>query len=82
MSGYGFIHASPPCQLFTTFNHLTTKDYKDLIEPVRQRLKATGKPYITENVVGAPLENPVMLCGTMFGLRVYRHRLFDKEPID
>ena len=86
LSGYDFIWASPPCQLFTTFKHLTTKNYKDLIEPVRQRLKATGKPYIIENVVGAPLENPVTLCGSMFGLRVYRHRIFEsniqlKEPI-
>jgi DNA (cytosine-5)-methyltransferase 1 len=38
----------------------------------------TGKPYIIENVDGAPLINPAVLCGTMFkGLRVLRHRLFE-----
>ncbi|MEI6305961.1 MAG: SAM-dependent methyltransferase, partial [Deltaproteobacteria bacterium] len=43
-------------------------------------MKATGKPYVIENVVGAPLENPVMLCGAMFpGLTVYRHRLFESN---
>ena len=86
LSGYDFLWASPPCQLFTTFKHLTTKIYQDLIEPIRAKLKASGKPYIIENVPGAPLQNPVTLCGAMFGLRVYRHRLFEsnielKEPI-
>ena len=40
-------------------------------------LKASGKPYVIENVVGAPLESPIMLCGSMFGLDVQRHRLFE-----
>jgi DNA (cytosine-5)-methyltransferase 1 len=44
-------------------------------------MKAAGKPYVIENVPGAPLENPLMLCGSMFpGLRVYRHRLFECDP--
>jgi DNA (cytosine-5)-methyltransferase 1 len=30
-----------------------------------------------ENVPGAPLRDPVLLCGAMFGLRTYRHRLFE-----
>jgi hypothetical protein len=44
-------------------------------------LLATGKPYILENVVGAPLCNPLLLCGSMFGLRVYRHRLFESNVL-
>jgi len=49
-----------------------------LIEPVREMLIASGLPYVIENVDGAPLINPVVLCGTMFkGLRVLRHRLFE-----
>jgi DNA (cytosine-5)-methyltransferase 1 len=36
-----------------------------------------NKPYAIENVIGAPLKTPTMLCGTMFGLKVYRHRLFE-----
>jgi DNA (cytosine-5)-methyltransferase 1 len=40
----------------------------------------TGKPYVIENVEGAPLINPAILCGTMFkGLRVLRHRLFEAD---
>lgn len=34
-------------------------------------------PYVIENVVGAPLLNPIRLCGLMFGLKVIRHRLFE-----
>ncbi len=43
-------------------------------------LQNSGKPYIIENVVGAPLINPVRLCGTMFpNLKVFRHRLFESN---
>jgi DNA (cytosine-5)-methyltransferase 1 len=41
----------------------------------------SGVPYIIENVVGAPLEKSIMLCGAMFGLRVYRHRWFESNVI-
>ena len=51
-----------------------------LIEPVRDLLAATGLPYVIENVEGAPLIDPVVLCGTMFPeLRVIRHRLFESN---
>ena len=51
-----------------------------LIEPVREMLIRSGKPYVIENVEGAPMLNPVVLCGTMFkGLRVLRHRLFESN---
>jgi DNA (cytosine-5)-methyltransferase 1 len=43
----------------------------------RDRLIATGVPYVIENVEGAPLHNPVKLCGSSFGLAVRRHRLFE-----
>jgi DNA (cytosine-5)-methyltransferase 1 len=77
---YDAIHASPPCQGYSRMRHLPWlkgKQYPMLIEATRAALQATGKPYIIENVEGAPLENAVMLCGTMFGLKVYRHRLFE-----
>jgi DNA (cytosine-5)-methyltransferase 1 len=50
---------------------------QDVIAPTRDMLQATGKPYVIENVPGAPLRDPVLLCGAMFGLRTYRHRLFE-----
>lgn len=72
------IHCSPPCQGYSDLRHRTGKEYPLLIDDVRELLRATGKPYVIENVEGAPLENPVLLCGSMFdGLRVRRHRLFE-----
>jgi DNA (cytosine-5)-methyltransferase 1 len=75
---YDFIHASPPCLRYTRLNVLQGgKDYPDLIAATRAALIATGRPYVIENVVGAPLIAPVTLCGRMFGLPLYRHRLFE-----
>jgi DNA (cytosine-5)-methyltransferase 1 len=74
------IHASPPCQAYSVMknpNPEYCKPHPELIEPVRDLLISTGKPYIIENVVGAPLIKPIMLCGSQFGLKVYRHRLFE-----
>jgi DNA (cytosine-5)-methyltransferase 1 len=73
------IHASPPCQAHTKAQRLQGNDHPDLISPVRDLLDDIGLPYVIENVEGAPLVDPVMLCGTMFGLRVYRHRLFETK---
>ena len=43
-------------------------------------LNESGRPWIIENVEGAPLINPITLCGTMFpSLRVIRHRLFESN---
>lgn len=78
---FDLIVAGPPCQKYGKTKSLTTKVYPDLVGPVRDALQWTGKPYIIENVLGAPLINPLMLCGTMFGLRVQRHRLFESSPV-
>jgi DNA (cytosine-5)-methyltransferase 1 len=74
------IHASPPCQGYSVTQSIHGKAYPMLIEDVRAALQATGRPYVIENVPGAPLLNPVELCGVMFGLKVYRHRLFETNP--
>jgi DNA (cytosine-5)-methyltransferase 1 len=71
------IHASPPCQRYSKVKSLAKSDYPMLIEPTREVLMKIGKPYIIENVEGAPLKNPTLLCGLMFGLDLYRHRLFE-----
>lgn len=78
---YDIIHASPPCQAHSQLRYCNHKTYPSLIEPLREILNAINKPYVIENVVGAPLQNPVRLCGTMFGLKVYRHRLFETNPM-
>lgn len=74
------IHASPPCQSYSDLakRNGNADAWPRLIEPIRDLLVRSGLPYIIENVEGAPLRNPIMLCGTMFkGLRVLRHRLFE-----
>ena len=82
LDGFDVIHASPPCQSYAITNNIWKKaagHYPDLVEPTRALLAATGLPYVIENVPGAPLVNPVTLCGASFGLRVYRHRLFESN---
>lgn len=73
------IHASPPCQSYTSLRSLhPDREYPDLVGPVRTLLETIGNPWVIENVPGAPLRFSVLLCGTMFpGLRVYRHRYFE-----
>ena len=74
------IHASPPCQSYSDLAKRNGNGHMwpRLIEPVREMLIESGLPYVIENVDGAPLLDPVILCGTMFkGLRVLRHRLFE-----
>lgn len=76
---YDAVHASPPCRAYTVARYGAPVAYKhpDLIGPTRAALKASGRPYAIENVEGAPLVDPVLLCGAMFGLQTYRHRLFE-----
>ena len=79
---YDVIHASPPCQAYSMASmqfRKAGKEYVDLIEVTRMELIKTGKPYIIENVPGSPLINPIELCGSMFGMRTYRHRLFESN---
>ncbi len=84
LKGFDAYWASPPCQKFTALKTMhNAKEYPDLLTPTRERLLATGLPYIMENVPGAPLAGAyIILCGTMFGLGVgdaelRRHRLFE-----
>jgi DNA (cytosine-5)-methyltransferase 1 len=83
LDGFDVIHASPPCQAFSRVALLAERQggrrsTVDLIAPTRARLAATGLPYVIENVVGAPVEG-MSLCGSMFGLAVRRHRIFESN---
>lgn len=74
------IHASPPCQSYSDLakRNGNADAWPRLIDPIRDVLIRSKLPYVIENVEGAPLRNPIVLCGTMFkGLRVLRHRLFE-----
>ncbi len=77
---YDAIHASPPCQAFTMAGRqwrTEGRTYPDVIAAVRELLIRTHLPYVIENVPGAPLLNPVVLNGALFGMRLRRVRWFE-----
>jgi len=84
---FDLIWASPVC---TKYSIVTKRwigegknyDHVDLIPPTRELLQEIGKPYVIENVVGAPLREDLMLCGLMVGLPLYRHRIFEIEGFE
>lgn len=79
---FDVIHASPPCQTYSAYRRRgdgVGEHYEDLIDPVRDALVAIGKPYVIENIPSAPLRDPVVVCGSSFGLDVRRHRLFESN---
>lgn len=71
------IHASPPCQRYIRGGLSDKAKHPDLIGPVRELLEQTGLPWVIENVPGAPMRADIVLCGSMFGLDVRRHRWFE-----
>jgi DNA (cytosine-5)-methyltransferase 1 len=77
-------HASPPCQRWSTMSACRpglSEDYPDLIAATRGLLDLTRLPYVIENVPGSPVRPDLTLCGQMFGLELYRHRLFESNAL-
>ena len=80
---FDLVWASPPCQAHSTMKHVhNAHRHADLIGATRTMLKASGVPYVIENVPSAPLIDPFMLCGSSFALEAHgrelqRHRLFE-----
>jgi DNA (cytosine-5)-methyltransferase 1 len=91
VEGFDAVHASPPCQMYSrAMKHLSAPQPM-LIDAIREKLIASGLPWVIENVEGAPLptqstldgRHGVELCGSMFGLPIFRHRLFEASfPIE
>lgn len=80
LDGYDMIWASPPCQAYTKASmsqRRAGKVYPDLLAATRDRISKTGTPYIIENTPGSPMRVDIVLCGSMFGLRLIRHRWFE-----
>lgn len=74
------IHASPPCQRYTQsalYRRNMGCEYPDLVGPTRDALELTGKPWVMENVVGAPMRPDLKLCGCFFNLPIRRVRIFE-----
>lgn len=86
LSDVDFIHASPPCQCYSKLKYLSGNvekweaEHVDLVDLTREALIKTGKPYVIENVEGAPLINPIKLCGSQFeNMYTQRPRLFESN---
>lgn len=87
LAGFDVIHASPPCQAHSIVTPVGRRDaHPDLVAPVRELLAAAlavpgGRvwAYVMENVPGAPLADPVTVCGDSLRLGVRRHRLFESN---
>ena len=82
VSEFNLVWASPPCQNYsigTKGFRNNGKKYPDLIEPTRKMLLKSGKPFVIENVPGAPIRHDLMLCGCMFNLRVFKRRYFELQ---
>lgn len=77
LADFDAIHASPPCQRYSTATGASRDRHPDLVAPVRALM--AGRLYVIENVAQAPLVDPVILCGSAFGLRVRRHRAFESS---
>ncbi len=79
LDGFDAIHASPPCQhrAPVTAWRGDRDNHPDLLTPMLGRLRAEATvPWVVENVPGRPFGHDLVLCGSMFGLRVRRHRWF------
>lgn len=86
ISQFSVLHSSPPCQNYSKLKYLSgnvekwEEEHVDLIAPTRELLIKTGKPYVIENVEGAPLINPIKLCGSQFeNMYTQRPRLFESN---
>jgi DNA (cytosine-5)-methyltransferase 1 len=81
LEGYDFIWASPVCKRFSsaTRTSKTVENWPDQIDPIRELLTASGAAWVIENVTTAPIRSDVLLCGAMFNLRTYRHRVFESN---
>ena len=88
LSAFDAIHASPPCQAYSSMRkgRWQNREHPDFIAMLRERFQTLGLPYVIENVVGAPLKASLLLCGTMFrlqtneGSQLRRHRYFECKP--
>jgi DNA (cytosine-5)-methyltransferase 1 len=75
---FSAIHASPPCQAYSIAARYTGREYPDLLAPTRAALVASGRPWVIENVPGAPMRADYRICGCTVGLpRLRRVRWFE-----
>jgi DNA (cytosine-5)-methyltransferase 1 len=82
MARFDAAHGSPPCQHYSQMSLCRpglAETYPDLVAPTRELLKASGLPWVMENVKGSPLENWIQVCGSGLGMTLQRHRRFESS---
>lgn len=89
LSDFDAVHASPPCQIHSATRKLADAQGRgqgravDLLGPTLDALAAVDVPWVVENVERSPLRahpGVAKVCGSAFGLKVQRHRLFAPSP--
>ena len=85
LEDFDAIHASPPCQAYSQ-SALTWRNqgkvYPDLVAATRALLESSGRPWVIENVPGAPVFANLTICGCQVGLDLRRKRLFELSDRD
>lgn len=86
---FDIVAGSPPCKAHNDLQRQWKRDHPNLIPPTRAAMISTGRPWVIENVEGAPLIEPLVLCGAAFllgaicadgvGRHLRRHRLFESN---
>ena len=74
---FNLIHASPPCKSYSRLKKFSNDEDRSVIDRTRTLLESSEVNFVIENVPFSTLNNPVVLCGSMFDLDVRRHRLFE-----
>ena len=85
LTSFDLIWASPPCQRYSELVPPAYREtHPDLLEDTLAILRSQPMPYIVENVAGARhfFRSPIVLCGSMFGLPIQRHRWFEVGNTD
>jgi DNA (cytosine-5)-methyltransferase 1 len=87
LEGFDAYHGSPPCQDHSGLRHPLAGSHGTawMLAATRERFRALHSPWVLENVLGSGLAEQddllgtrgLLLCGAMFGLPLYRHRLFE-----
>lgn len=81
--GFDVIHGSPPCHDHTSLSPIDDGSGWLLAATVSRMLES-GKAWVCENVVGRNVKMAgwwFVLCGSMFGMQVRRHRRFGSSHL-
>ena len=68
LARFDVIHASPPCQDHTRGGSHPVHGTGWMLAATRERLIASGLPWVIENVPGSPMRADFDLCGRLFDL--------------